>query len=75
MEVMASNRPSIHNSKSKDLIRWAKEHGYTELPSRGKGSHVRMVREGSPAITIPVNGRGHVGRNVVRSIIKAVEGK
>ena len=61
---------SVHTATPADLIRFARENGYEILPGRGKGSHVVLAKAGSPTITIP--GGKHVGRNVVRRMLKVI---
>lgn len=61
---------SVHTATPADLIRLAKENGYEILPGRGKGSHVVMSKAGHPNITLP--GGKHVGRNVVRRMLKVI---
>ena len=61
---------SVHTATPGDLIRLARQNGYDILPGRGKGSHVVLARSGSPNITIP--GGKHVGRNVVRRMVKVI---
>ena len=61
---------SVHTATPGDLIRLAKENGYEILPGRGKGSHVVLAKPGRPNITVP--GGKHVGRNVVRRMLKVI---
>jgi len=61
---------SVHTATPADLIRLAKENGYEILPGRGKGSHVVLCKAGRPNITLP--GGKHVGRNVVRRMLKVI---
>lgn len=61
---------SVHTATPRDLILLAQENGYSVLPGRGKGSHVVMGKPGKPTITIP--GGKHVGRNVVRRMVKVI---
>ena len=61
---------SVHTATPGDLVRLARENGYEILPGRGKGSHIVLAKEGSPNVTIP--GGKHVGRNVVRRMIKVI---
>lgn len=61
---------SVHTATPADLIRLAKENGYEILPGRGKGSHVVMAKVGHPNITLP--GGKHIGRNVVRRMLKVI---
>lgn len=61
---------NVHTARPGDLIRLARENGYEILPGRGKGSHVVLGKEGKPTITVP--GGKHVGRNVVRRMMKVI---
>jgi predicted RNA binding protein YcfA (HicA-like mRNA interferase family) len=61
---------SVHTATPADLIRLAKENGYEILPGRGKGSHVVLAKAGHPNVTVP--GGRHVGRNVVRRMLKVI---
>lgn len=61
---------SVHTATPRDLIDLARENGYSVLPGRGKGSHVVLSKPGAPNITIP--GGKHVGRNVVRRMLKVI---
>jgi predicted RNA binding protein YcfA (HicA-like mRNA interferase family) len=61
---------NVHTATPGDLIRLARENGYEILPGRGKGSHVVLGKPGSPTITVP--GGKHVGRNVVRRMMKVI---
>lgn len=61
---------NVHTATPGDLIRLARENGYEILPGRGKGSHVVLAKEGKPTITVP--GGKHVGRNVVRRMMKVI---
>lgn len=67
---MKKQLPSVHTCTPRDLINLAKENGYDVLPSRGKGSHVVLAKPGAPNLTIP--GGKHVGRNVVRRMLKII---
>jgi predicted RNA binding protein YcfA (HicA-like mRNA interferase family) len=61
---------NVHTATPGDLIRLARENGYEILPGRGKGSHVVLGKPGAPTITVP--GGKHVGRNVVRRMMKVI---
>jgi predicted RNA binding protein YcfA (HicA-like mRNA interferase family) len=65
-----SKQISVHTATPKDLINLAREQGYEIEPGRGKGSHIVMKKAGCPTITIP--GGKHVGRNVVRRMVKVI---
>jgi predicted RNA binding protein YcfA (HicA-like mRNA interferase family) len=67
---MSKQLLSVHTATPRDLINLAREQGYEILPGRGKGSHVVMGKPGCPTITIP--GGKHVGRNVVRRMLKVI---
>lgn len=61
---------SVHTATPRDLIDLARENGYDILPGRGKGSHVVLGKPGHPTITVP--GGKHIGRNVVRRMLKVI---
>lgn len=66
----------ISGVTARELYRFATDNGFSQLPGRGKGSHIVMAKDGHQNIIIPNPNQGSswCGRDVVRVTIKAIMG-
>lgn len=51
----------------KEMIKLLKKKGWTETPNEGKGSHIKMKKEGQRSITVP---KGELKKGTERAILK-----
>lgn len=66
----------ISGVTTRELYKFAKAQGFSELNRRGKGSHIVMGKAGHQNVIIPNPNQGSTfcGRDVVRVTIKAIMG-
>lgn len=51
----------------REMIKLLKKYGYVEVKSEGKGSHIKMKKQGAKSIPIP---KGELKKGTERQILK-----
>lgn len=53
----------------KEMVKLLKQHGFVEVKSGGKGSHIKMKKSGVRSIPVP---KGELKKGTERQILKQV---
>lgn len=54
----------------KEMVKLLKQHGFVEVKSEGKGSHIKMKKPGVRSIPVP---KGELKKGTERQILKQAE--